>query len=142
VVFNYSRVNRVIHISENLVGSLVKDTFRCVSLVHLLQCRFIHYYSSWDPGLILGIIMETSLFVSDRFISVVNSNDFIRLVDSLRWRSTPAIENWYFLSHVLAWFGATECKLVFIHTLARQDPGLLCLNYGLSNRLLNILRLR
>jgi hypothetical protein len=62
--------------------------------------------------------------VEDCLIGIVDANYFIGLIDPLAWGGTPAIENWYFLSHVLTGLGTAEGKLLFLDTLPGNDSSL------------------
>lgn len=62
--------------------------------------------------------------VEDGVIGIVYANYFIGLIDPLVWCGTPAIEDWYFLSHILTGLGTAEGKLLFLDTLPWNDTSL------------------
>lgn len=63
-------------------------------------------------------MLSMRALVEDGLISIVDTNDLIRLINPLAWGGTPAIEDWNFLSHILTGLGTTEGKLLFLDTLS------------------------
>lgn len=110
LTFNHSAVDRLVDISENLVISTSKHSLRDASLILLFEFwRFVrdHLLPS-KTRLVLGIGCESGLSVCNWFVSIVNANDFIWLVNALGGSCTPAVKYGHFLGHVLSWFGTTE----------------------------------
>ena len=115
LTFNNSTIDRFIDIPEHLIVSVVNISFIELSLILSLKLGWLIriYRRTVSASHMMALVLHY-------LVSIVDAHNLIRLVDALAWCSAPAVEDWHFLGHVLAWLGATERKLIFLDTLTWQ----------------------
>ena len=119
LTFNYSTIDGLVDIPEDLISGGMNVTLGELTLMLSLELGWLICQHSCTMSMLsMRALME------DGLIGIVDTDDLIGLIDPLGWSSTPAIENWDFLSHILSWFGPTEGKLLFLDTLAWNDASL------------------